>query len=146
MGNRCETRRAEGESGARELESVLTRAELEPDTELLALNPKDAVETHHVYLATMDDECVGCVMATKDNDPIIHSLVVVKERRGGALAHDLLVQAIPQLIDYVRPDWLWTAVDPARTGARERFARLGFVPDENEVQGHALMRKRVAIA
>ena len=145
MQDRCETRRAEGEAGASALERVLTRAELEPDTELLLLSPRDAVDRHHVFVATIDGEHVGCVMATREDDPIIHSLVIVQGRRGGTLAQDLLAQAIPQLIDHVRPEWLWTAVDPARKSSRERFARLGFVADETEVQGHTLMRMSVAL-
>lgn len=122
------------------LEAVLKRAELDPDSEVLNLDSALAIERYFVFLAWLEGSPVGCVMATREDAAIIHTLVVVSERRGQTIAKQILQHAVEHLTRHEERRCLWTAVDPRRATARERFLNLGFEPVRKRVMGFSLLR------
>lgn len=130
---------AEASALTAELAQVIDASGLEEGRELLTVDLVELMERDRVFLAYEDGSPVGCVMATRDSSPIIHSLIVVAEKRGASLASTILGHAFEHLTALPDAEYLWAAADPNWPSAADRFRALGFV-DHQAMDGLDLLR------
>ena len=141
MQNQCEIKLADGAQDAPALRHVIDNATIEPETELATLDALTLIDRDFVYLANIDDEPVGCVMVTRDDNAIVHSLMVVDNWRGQAIASQILARSLEHFVQTRTPTSVWTAVDEQRKGARSRFEAIGFRATGKQVQTLSLLHQ-----
>ncbi|MCA0891267.1 GNAT family N-acetyltransferase [Qipengyuania flava] len=130
----------------KDLEAVIGLAGVDAGDELITVGPRKLIQRDHVFLAHERGIPVGCVMATRESSPIIHSLLVVEERRGEAIAAHILEHAVGHLANLAEVEHLWAATDPKWPSAAERFLSLGFQEHPAAIGGLDLYRLTVRAA
>ena len=131
---------------AKDLEAIIGLSGVDARGELVTVGARGLIQRYHVFLAHQADAPVGCVMATREASPIIHSLLVVEERRGEATAAHILEHAVGHLANLMEVEHLWAATDPKWPSAAERFLSLGFQEHPAAVGGLDLYRLTVRAA
>lgn len=126
------------------LDEVLDAAAAEGVSRLEDVDAAQLLAGQDVFLAFVDHQPIGCIMALRGNVTVLHTLFVIPPHRGQGHGCELIRFAISTIERNEERGDYWTAVDQEKPGASARFARFGFeaVPEFDEGRLQLMIRRR----